>query len=490
MVPVYQTSQIRELERLAKERFNITGEMMMQRAGKSAFDCLLRHWPSAKKIGVICGAGNNGGDGYVLAKLAHDIGFEVTVWQTGKMDQLKNEARIAYEHCKSAGVPIQSFDPQLPLHNKDVLVDALLGIGLHGELAEETAVVIQAMNDSGIPILSLDLPSGVDANVGAVVSTAVKATVTITFIGLKIGLLTGYGIACTGELIVDDLLLPAELYTLVVPMAERISRVQFFPYLKPRTRDWHKGKSGHVLIVGGEYGYSGAALMAAEAALRVGAGLVSIATRLDHASLLNVTFPEIMCHAVESKNELYPLMKKADVIVVGPGLGVSIWGKKMWQAVLETNLPLIVDGDALNLLAENSSSMRDNWILTPHPGEAARLLKKSVIEVQQDRLTAVMALQKNYQGVAVLKGAGTFVLAANSLPAVCDKGNPGMATAGMGDVLSGVIGGLVAQHLPLDIAAKLGVAVHGQAGDMAAKEGERGLIATDLLVHLRHLVNP
>jgi NAD(P)H-hydrate epimerase len=263
---------------------------------------------------------------------------------------------------------------------------------------------------------------------------------------------------------------------------------QFSQYLKPRPRDSHKGLFGHVLVVGGDYGFSGATRLTAEAALRVGAGLVSIATRPEHALTLNIMRAEIMCHGIRHAKDLMPLLSKATVIVLGPGMGQSSWAKKLFTQVLKSKKLLVIDADALNLLAKKCLTYT-NWILTPHPGEAARLLNMTSDAIQQDRPAAIIKLQKKYKGVSVLKGAGTLILEGDGIPALCDAGNPGMATAGMGDVLSGVIAGLIAQGIPLIIAAKLGVLVHAKAGDLAAKEGERGLIAMDLFPYLRQLVN-
>lgn len=259
-------------------------------------------------------------------------------------------------------------------------------------------------------------------------------------------------------------------------------------YLKPRARDWHKGLSGHVLIIGGDLGFSGAVRMAAEAALRVGAGLVSVATHPLHAGMLNLTRPEIMCHGIAINNELDHLLVKADVVIVGPGLGQSDWSKMMWSQACLSNKPKLVDADGLNWLAQAPFKC-SNWVLTPHPGEAGRLLSCSTSIVQQDRMVAIRKIVEIFGGVCVLKGMGSLVLGDNVAPAICHKGNPGMASAGMGDVLSGVIGGLMAQGIPIIEAAKIGVYIHAVAGDDAATAGERGLLAMDLMPYLRQLVN-
>jgi tRNA threonylcarbamoyl adenosine modification protein YjeE len=271
---------------------------------------------------------------------------------------------------------------------------------------------------------------------------------------------------------------------------EKITPDAYADYFKPRPRDWHKGMSGHVLVIGGDAGYTGAPRMAAMAALRVGAGLVSVATRPEHVAEISGMHPEIMCHGVSTVDEIALLLKKADVIVLGPGLGQSDWAKMLFAAVLATEKPCVLDADALTLLARTALRC-PHAILTPHPGEAATLLGITAAEVQQNRVHAIQEMVNRYSAVCVLKGAGSLVLDLDGELSLCDKGNPGMATAGTGDILAGVIGGLVSQGIPLPAAAKLGVYLHAVAGDLAAQAlGERGLIATDLLPYLHQLVNP
>lgn len=486
--PIYQTQQIRDFERLAHERFHITGQMLMQRAGKATFDFLQRRWPQAQRISVVCGSGNNGGDGYMLAAYAKERGMDVLIWQVGNHDHLKEESQMALERCRQLKISINPFDEKVNLQHPDVIVDAICGIGLHENLRDNSVTVIKKIHHTHAPILSIDIPTGVNADTGEILGAAVHATATITFIGFKLGLLTGSGMSHTGELVVNDLQLPSELFSLLEPIAEKIHLNSYGTYLKSRARDWHKGLSGHVLIIGGDLGYSGAPRMAAEAALRVGAGLVSVATRPENALVLNIACPEIMCHGVSKASELDPLLEKAEVVVIGPGLGQSDWGKMLWKHTSEQSLPLVVDADGLNFLSQ-TDKVNENWVLTPHPGEAGRLIGVTTHEVQQDRLAVVKTIKKRYGGICVLKGAGSLVATPNSIPALCDKGNPGMASAGMGDVLSGVIGGFIAQGVPLGEAAKLGVCIHAMAGDLAAKDGERGMLAMDLMPYLRRLSN-
>ena len=488
-IPVYQIEQIREFERLAAERFGITGEVLMARAGKAALDFMLRRWANIKRIAVCCGNGNNGGDGYVLAELAFERGLSVMIYQVGDHSHLKNEAKAAFERCKQAKVPISIFQDKMEFNHPDLIVDAICGIGVTDALRDDVVLALDQIRRTHAPVFALDVPTGIDADTGQVMGAALKAAATMTFIGLKLGLLTGSGSSYTGELVMNDLQLPGDLFAYVEPIAEKIQLNAFNHFLKPRLRDWHKGLSGHVLVIGGAAGFSGAARMAGMAALRVGAGLVSIATEVENAAIMNAEWPELMCHGIARPEELRPLLEKADVIVLGPGLSQSAWAKDIWQEAVKQEAWMVVDADGLNLLAAEPQ-VRDNWILTPHVGEAARLLGQTTTVIQCDRLEAVKEIARRYGGVTVLKGAGTLIAAPNSLPGVCDKGNPGMASAGMGDILSGVIGGLLSQGLPPGDAARLGVIMHAAAGDLAAKDGERGMIATDLLPYLRRLSNP
>ena len=259
--------------------------------------------------------------------------------------------------------------------------------------------------------------------------------------------------------------------------------------LPRRPESSHKGNYGHVVIIGGDHGMAGATRLAGEAAVRVGAGLVSIATRPDHAAIISAQRPELMSHGIKTPTELQPLLDKANAIVIGPGLGQTQWAQQLFTTVLQCTCPIIVDADALNLLAKKPEH-RNNWILTPHPGEAARLLNQSCTAVQNSRPEAINALQKKYGGTIVLKGSGTLINNGSNNLALCNAGNPGMASGGMGDLLTGIIAGLIAQNLTIRDAANLGVYIHSKAGDQAALKGERGLIASDLLAHIRQLANP
>jgi len=483
---LYRAAQVRELDRTAIETFSIPGLTLMERAGSAAYDLLCKCWPEAQVITVVCGVGNNGGDGYVLARLALQAGKTVHLLQLGDVGKIKGDALTNYEHFIEIAGEVKPFETIA--EESDIIVDGIFGTGLEREVAGNWRQAIEAINASVAPVLALDIASGLHSDSGQVLGAAVKADATISFIGLKQGAFTGAGPEQCGQLLFDDLDVPEAVYMEEQPVAKRVEWPMLTGLLGRRARDAHKGDFGHVLIVGGEHGFSGAARMAGEAALRTGAGLVSIATRPEHAALLNTVRPELMCHGVTDAKALAPLLQRATVVAIGPGLGQTSWGRALLNAVLETKLPLVVDADALNLLA-SEPVQRENWILTPHPGEAARLLEKSAVEVQSDRFQAIQMLQEQYGGVAVLKGAGTLITDAEQSVSICTAGNPGMATGGMGDLLTGIIAAMVAQGLSLADAAAAGVSLHAAAADRAAQAGERGLLANDLQIELRLLLN-
>ncbi len=486
---LFGAAEVREFDRRAIEEQGIAGYKLMTRAGEAAFAVLRERWPSAKRVAVCCGVGNNAGDGYVVARLARQAGFDVLVFAVGDPAALKGDAATARDDARIAGIVEQSFDAGA-LHDVDVVVDALFGTGLDRPLSGHFAAAVNALNGAGRPVLALDIPSGLHADTGAVWGCAVRAEATVSFIGLKRGLFTHEGPSHGGAIYFSDLGVPRDVFSGIVASARRIDYEGVKVFLGPRPRAAHKGRFGHVLVVGGAPGMSGAARMAADAAARVGAGLVSVATHPQHTAFMNIDRPELMVHAVSDGRAVRDLLPRANCVVIGPGLGQARWGNECLGAVLDSDLPLVVDADGLNLLAQESRK-RENWVLTPHPGEAARVLGCSAAEINNDRFDAARTLAERRGGVIVLKGAGSLVCDSPTAPvSVCVEGNPGMASGGMGDVLSGVIGGLIAQGFTLEAAARIGVCLHGEAGDRAAMDGERGMLASDLLPHLRRVSNP
>ena len=484
---LYRAAQVRELDRLCIEVFDIPGIVLMERAGEAVFQKLVERWGDRDEVIVLCGVGNNGGDGYVIARLAKEAGYSVMLYQLGDPSRLQGNALHMAQAYRTIGGHVRPFRPFQ--NSNAVIVDAVLGTGLERQVEGAWAEALTHINHLDAPVVAVDVPSGLHSDSGRVLGVAIEADVTVTFIGLKRGLFTSAGPDCCGEIIFDALGAPREVYRRQEAAAYRIDWRTQAGRLGPRRRTAHKGDHGHLLVVGGAPGFSGAARMAAEAAARCGAGLVSVATHPAHAALLNQGRPELMVHAVPDTAALQPLLQKASVVALGPGLGCSEWGQGLFSAVEACSLPVVLDADGLNLLAERPTK-RTNRVLTPHPGEAARLLGSSSCEVQADRFAATQQLQQRYGGVAVLKGAGTIIQsAADGLPLLCDRGNPGMGSGGMGDLLTGIIAALIAQGLTPDEAACSGVALHAEAADRAAEAGERGMLASDLLPVIRQLSN-
>jgi NAD(P)H-hydrate epimerase len=483
---IYLREQVRELDRMAIEDFKIPSFTLMQRAAESAFNVLQTTWPKVNHIIVLVGTGNNGGDGYVIASLAKAAGLKVVAIQVGDHGALQGDAKIAHDHFITEGGLCFAFECQ-PFVGCDVIVDALLGTGLSRQVEGDYEAAITLTNQHSAPKLSVDIPSGLDANNGCPLGVTIKAHTTVTFVGLKLGLFTAAGREYSGKIIFNDLQIPNEVYQSMSSTCQSIQLSDLHDVLGKRNAVAHKGDFGHVLVIGGNSGMAGSVMLAAEAAARVGSGLVSVATHPNHANSAWSSCKELMVHGVGTAKELSALLRQVSVVAVGPGLGRDAWAIEMFSRVLEFEIPMVVDADALNLLA-NDALQKSSWVLTPHPGEAARLLKCSSQDIQKNRLQAVQTLQEQYGGVAVLKGSGTLVAEEQSI-SICSAGNPGMATGGMGDVLTGVIAGLVAQGLTKYDAARFGVQLHAQSADIAARDGMRGMLASDLFVPLRALVN-
>ncbi|HET7371675.1 MAG TPA: NAD(P)H-hydrate dehydratase [Gammaproteobacteria bacterium] len=480
---IYRAADVRAMDRRAMEEHGLGDGKLMERAGTAAFEALRRNWPAARRIAVVAGAGNNGGDGYVLARLARAHSLEAAVFAVHEPKQ--SDAIQSADSFRTAGGPVEPFNAFEQI-KPDVVVDALMGTGLDRPLEGDFADAVEAINASGAACFAIDIPSGLNADTGAVMGCAVRAQRTITFVGLKCGLLTGRAPTFTGGLEFAALDVPLEVYDGIAPAARLVTEADLRAALPPRDRDAHKGQFGHVLVLGGDHGMPGAVRMAAVSALRAGAGLVSVYTQPEHVTAVVSGRPEVMCRAGDG---LDALIEKASVIAVGPGLGQGDFGRGLFNAALESGKPLVVDADGLNLLAARPMA-RDNWILTPHPGEAGRLLGCDTSEIQADRFAAVQELSRRYDAVVILKGAGTLVSAPGEIPALVDRGNPGMASGGMGDILTGIVASIWGQTDSAFDAARVGAFAHATAGDRAAAGGQRGLAALDLVAELRAVLNP
>jgi len=479
---------VREIDRTAIEDEGIPGYTLMTRAGAAAVRAAREQFPDATRWQVVCGAGNNAGDGYVVARLAAQEGIVVSVLAVVDPESLTGDAATAYGDFAAEGGVVMPWEGALD-EEAGLIVDALLGSGLERDVTGEFGRAVSAINDHPAHVLALDIPTGVHGDTGQVMGAAVEADLTVTFVGLKAGLFAGEGAELCGVIVFDGLDVPEHCRPHGEAMSRRISSRVLRRCLKRRSRNAHKGDFGHVLIVGGGEGMPGAVRLAGEAALRTGAGLVSIATHPSHATVIVGSRPELMSHGIADADSLAPLLERATAIAFGPGLGTSEWARALYGVVSELELPAVWDADALNLLAETPAK-NERRIITPHPGEAGRLLGEPTAEVQGDRRAALQALQEKYGGVAVLKGANTLVTSKKKVPWLCTSGNPGMASPGMGDVLTGIVAALLAQGLGKEASAVVGVEAHARAGDLAARAGERGTIASDLVAELRNVVNP
>jgi ADP-dependent NAD(P)H-hydrate dehydratase / NAD(P)H-hydrate epimerase len=486
---LHSAQSVRALESAWVRAQGIDTLLLMEQAGKAVFDCARANWPEARRWCVMCGTGNNGGDGYVVARRARALGLEVDLVRVGDSDG-PLEARAARASFLSAGGIELSLQQLQTKPAPDLIVDALFGIGLNRAPSANAAMAIEWINASACPVLAIDVPSGLNADTGAAPGVCVHAQMTLSLIAWKRGHFTGRARARVGTLQLDRLGISAAVEVMHASHERLLLEREMHALLRPRARDAHKGDHGHVLVVGGDEGMGGAALLASEAALRSGAGWVSLAARDRHVSASLARCPEVMVRALQALNELQTMLEKSDVILIGPGLGQTQWSRALLAAVLAAGKPLVLDADALNLIAADAMLLPADVILTPHPGEAARLLATTVAAIEADRFAAVRALQSRYGGIALLKGAGTLITDGKYVD-VCDRGNPGMATAGMGDGLAGIIVALLAQGFDAFDAARLGVFVHASAGDRAAHlHGERGLTASDLIEQLGREINP
>jgi len=519
---LYTAAQVRELDRQAIEEYAIPGFELMSRAAQALLRHVQSRWPQVRRLLVYAGTGNNAGDGYLLAALATAEGLRVDVIEVAEFQRLGPDAASARARALAAGVrclsPGQSGEWDDAPSADTVVIDALLGIGYRGSLRPDFKRAVAIINAFTVPVVSVDIPSGLCPDTGGVADDAVRATLTVCFIALKQGLFTASGPDHAGEIVLEELGLPAGVLSGNVaqtPACVCIDIHSESARLQPRALAAHKGNAGHVLVIGGDSGFGGAALMAAESACRGGGGTVALLTRAAHVSAVLARRPEIMVQALELSDEggwlaLLRQVQKASVVVLGPGLGKSAWSRAVLQKVLLAageRTPLVLDADALSLLAEDLADRnamtpageqsigvhKRQWVLTPHPGEAARMLGVSSAQIQADRFAAVRQLQVRWGGVCLLKGIGSLVCHEDGDGqelALCTEGNPGMASGGMGDVLSGLVGALLAQGMNAPAALRLAVCLHGEAADLAAaQDGERGLLASDLLPHIRHLMN-
>lgn len=486
MESLYSARQSREIDQSVIKDTPVDGYQLMCRAGAVCLDHLMAYRPALRRVIAYAGSGNNGGDAYVTARLLHKAGVWVRVVPVAEPKDLRNQAAQAYADYVNAGGELTGM-PDAQSLAADVVVDGIFGSGLSRPLSEDLCAVIAAINKSPAKRFAIDIPSGLNADTGCPMPVAVAADTTLSLMTRKQGLYTGAAKDFCGKLIFDSL--QVRVKDFAAPAVHLINYSDCKHFFTPRKADTHKGMFGRLLIVGGDYGMAGAVCLAGIAALRAGAGLVICATRPEYAHYIGSIHPELMTCAVSAAAELDSALQRATALVLGPGLGRSSWSESLFDKVAEYNLPIIADADALRILSRKKKFPElKNWVLTPHPGEAAALLGLSTLQVQADRFAALAALDSRYAAAPILKGAGTLI-ATDKGTMVCSGGNAGMSSAGMGDVLSGILGGLIAQGMPSADAAIAAVCIHAEAGDHAAGTKPYGLIASDLFPFIRTCVN-
>ncbi|MEM5499039.1 NAD(P)H-hydrate dehydratase [Paraglaciecola mesophila] len=490
---VFLAQQVRQHEKAAATASGYQMHALMQRAGQGVFRHLKVIFPYVHNLLVVVGAGNNAGDGYVVATLAKFFGWQVTVAALDPDKPLHGDAYTAQQTWLSEGGEVIPWrDADFSIY--DVVVDGILGTGLNGPVRGDALDLVHAINASSIPVLSIDVPSGLNSDTGAPLGACINADCTVTVVAQKAGLLTGQGKSYCGKLIYDDLDIADAFNAIATPHAYLVNYAHL-PTLNKREANAHKGHFGRLLTLGANTGMPGSLRLTSEAALRTGAALVRAYCHSDSRLPISMGRPELML----ASDQLSIHLDWSSCIAIGPGLGTDEWAVSLFNEVMShlhsTQKPCVIDADGLNMLADSSAShqsalSKEYSVMTPHPGEAARLLGCSVTEIEQDRLKAAQSLANKYNAIAVLKGAGS-IISNGEQSWICTDGNPGMATAGMGDTLTGIIAGLLAQKMTATEAALYGVCLHANAADNVAHQyGQRGMLASDLFEPLRVLVNP
>lgn len=503
-------AQSRELDRLSQERYGIASYSLMTRAGEAVADATMRQWPERVRAGVlvVAGRGNNGGDGMVAARRLAESGAEVRVILLASAGELRGDARRAYDDWISADRRVVEATTEKAVisalaNSTGVIIDAIFGTGLNAEVKGLARHAVEEINRAAAAVTAVDIASGVNADTGAIMGAAIAADLTITFGAAKFGLVSYPGAACCGALEVADIgFAPAALEELGAT-GSYLEAADVAPLLKPRIANSHKGTYGHPLIVAGSRGKAGAALLASRGALRMGAGLVTAAIPESVASIVAAGQAELMTEAMPDMNghfdgtrtidRLAALVSGMTALVVGPGIGVSNGTHELVAWLIDnprsSSQPLVLDADGLNVLAELGPARLIRSarpaILTPHPGEMARLLGSTTAEVNADRISSALRLAQLTSAHVLLKGNRSVIAGPRGELCVNSSGNPGMATAGMGDTLSGMLGALTGQGYASFDALKLGVFLHGFAADrVAASRGPVGYLAGDVIDEL------
>ena len=485
---LFQAEQVRQFETLIASKQGIGMFELMKDAGTQVYFHARQKFPEAKRVAVLAGGGNNAGDAYIVAQHYQQQGVHIDVYAFTLVSQLVGDAKTAATHYQGRVIDATLTDVELAGY--DIIIDGLLGTGLNRSVKANLLAVIHHVNAISTPVIAIDIPSGLNADTGCPMPVAIEAVITVTMVAIKAGMVTGQAKQFTGDILLADLGVGNHLYKETPPSAFWLEYTQLSP-LPSRHVNTYKTHAGKLLCVGGNQFMPGAIQLTVTAGFRMGCGMVKVATHPAHQYYLTAKQPEVM---LVDNQHLETAIKWADAVVLGPGLGLDEWGKARFDTVIHAcekyQKPAVIDADALTFLSQRSDlQLPFPVIITPHSGEAARLLNCSVADIENDRYSAVNQLKSLVGGCVVLKGPGTIIAASDCLW-VNSHGGPAMASAGMGDVLSGMIGGLLAQGGDTETASLQGTVLHSKAADLRVeKNGQRGILASDLIEELQYLVN-
>ena len=504
---VASASQMQNLDRRAIQEFGIPGVVLMENAGRATVEALDKYFPEInfKKVIIFAGSGNNGGDGFVIGRHLLNRGVDVSAFLLTKKEKVTGDALRNMELYQKLS-PIQELHRQddlakfqLQIKQGDLIIDAIFGTGLNSDVVGLYRDLIDYINVLPAPVVAVDVPSGIDASTGKIMGTAICADLTVTFGLPKIGLLIHPGLDRVGILEVADISIPAYLVHEENIQVELLEGQDLFPLLRQRDINSHKGHFGHLLVIAGSVGKTGAAAMTSEAALKVGAGLVTAGIPASLNQIMEVKLTEVMTEPLAETSsktlsahclpQIQKLMEGKKAIALGPGISTNAETIEVVRHIIKNStIPLVIDADGINALAENPSLLNDAQspiVLTPHPGEMARLIRSSIAEVQNDRIGVARKFARDYHVILVLKGSRTLIAEPNGDVFINPTGNPGMASGGTGDVLTGMIAGLLTQGYTVSEASRLGVFLHGYIADAVSEEsGEIGLTASDIIARI------
>jgi len=498
-------SEMQNIDKATIEKFGIPGIVLMENAGRCAVDFFMSHFSEIphKRIGIISGSGNNGGDGFVMARYFLSTGADVIVYLMAKNENLSGDARFNYDRLLSMNASIIEMPDEISfsskshlLNTRNIFVDALLGTGLRSDVRGRYQKMIVFLNESQHPVFSVDIPSGLHADTGRICGTTIKADATITFGHQKLGLAMPTGIAHCGQLAIADIGIPNHITESIAPKQYLLTPKTIDLSFYHRSLSAHKGTTGHMLVIGGSPGKTGACSMAAHAAMRTGCGLVTLGIAKTLNPILETQLIEVMTLPLiddapgvlgeSAFDQILHASKGKRCVAIGPGMGTSLKTEALVHKLIqEITIPIVIDADALNVLEGHTTCLQKakaRHILTPHPGEFARLTGRSVKDIQSERILSARDFAKAHNVIVVLKGEKTIIAHPDGRIAINPTGNPGMASGGMGDVLTGMIAGMIAQNMPPEAAVETAVFIHGMASDMLrCKMGNIGFLASDVI---------